>query len=160
MSALVLLKPSARYADTRQTMSNSADTVAVQSLGNAAIGSASASPTQASGGVGVRGLKLALAVLLLPACAGLSEGFYFQFLSFSARLRLGFFEWPDSLKLFLAGAGVFAALVILLWRPVVVYVFAHEATHALATWLCLGRVHRPGRVRGFHQARASIIDCR
>jgi hypothetical protein len=30
--------------------------------------------------------------------------------------------------------------MILLWRPVNIYVFFHEVSHALATWLCLGKV--------------------
>lgn len=35
---------------------------------------------------------------------------------------------------------MFAILGILLWRPVLLYVFSHELVHALAAWLCLGKV--------------------
>jgi hypothetical protein len=43
---------------------------------------------------------------------------------------------------FLAGAGCWLAVFLLLPKPMWVYVFGHELTHAVWTWLCLGRVKK------------------
>lgn len=87
-----------------------------------------------------RWVKLAIAVALLPVCVGFSQAFHAHFWGAGTKLKVGLFGWPETLQLFGAGAGLFAVLAVLLWRPVVVYVFAHEVVHAIATWMCLGRV--------------------
>lgn len=101
-------------------------------------------PGSVSGSTGsslwLRLCKGLLAVLLLPVCAGVLLGFYDYFWSFGARLRIEALGWPAEAKAFLAGAGAFGALAILFWRPLVLYVFAHEMVHALATWACGGKV--------------------
>jgi hypothetical protein len=84
--------------------------------------------------------KLVLAVALLPACVGLVLAFRDYFWGYGAQARAVLVGWPVLLKWFLGGVACFGAVAVLLWRPVVVYVFGHELMHALATWLCLGKV--------------------
>src|SRR5436190_17613151 len=83
----------------------------------------------------VRLFKLMAALALLPVCVGMTLGaqeFFGRYLAkHNARDLLSWFSY---------GAGTFALLAILLWRPVVVYVFGHELMHAIATWVCLGKV--------------------
>jgi hypothetical protein len=88
----------------------------------------------------LRLLKLVAGVLLLPACAGFAIAFHSCFWGTGTQIRVAMAGWPELFKWFMAGAGLFAAVGILLWRPMIVYAFAHEMVHALATWLCLGKV--------------------
>ncbi|MGD0091330.1 MAG: hypothetical protein ABSE73_15545 [Planctomycetota bacterium] len=92
------------------------------------------------GGVGWRILKFLAALVLIPGCVGLTLGIHEHFLSAWPKLTFAV-SGPGALsRWFLGGAAACAILTILLWRPVTLYVFSHELVHALATWLCLGRV--------------------
>jgi hypothetical protein len=102
-----------------------------------------AAPAAASAGRGsivVRVIKFVLALALIPACIGFSLGVHDHFTSMWTRMNFAVFGPGSMLKWFCGGIGGFAAFAILLWRPVVLYVFGHELVHAFATWLCLGRV--------------------
>lgn len=78
--------------------------------------------------------KTIVAVLLLPLCAG----------AVVALLRVlratGGAEafWVT----FLGGAACWVAVFLLLPKPMLIYVFGHELTHALWTWLFGGRVKK------------------
>jgi len=121
-----------------EDMSDAADTVSARP----AAPSASAGGSWASrlGLEPVRLLKLLAGVLLLPVCAGMAIAFHRCFWGPGMQLRVAVAGWPELFKWFMTGAGIFAAVGILLWRPVIVYAFSHEMVHALATWLCLGQV--------------------
>ncbi|MCY3023100.1 MAG: hypothetical protein NTW87_29335 [Planctomycetota bacterium] len=101
---------------------------------------APAVPGAASSGAGWRILKFFAALALIPACVGLTLGVHDHFMSVWPKMNLAMLGPGPLVTWFAIGAVVFAVLAILLWRPVVLYVFAHELVHALATWLCLGRV--------------------
>ncbi|MFM1769106.1 MAG: hypothetical protein RJA22_1635 [Verrucomicrobiota bacterium] len=79
-------------------------------------------------------LKTLLAMLLLPACAG----------AVTALMRVvrasGGAEtvWVP----FLGGAACWLVVFLLLPKPMLLYVFGHELTHAVWTWLFWGRVQR------------------
>jgi len=79
-------------------------------------------------------LKLVLAILLLPFCGG----------AIGALLRvLRVAGAADTFWVaFLGGAACWLAIYLLLPKPMLVYVFGHELTHALWTWLFGGRVKR------------------
>jgi hypothetical protein len=81
-----------------------------------------------------RWLKALVAVFLLPPCVGA-----FQTLArvISASGGMATFWLP-----FLCGAACWVVVFWLLPRPMWLYVFGHELTHALAAWLCGGRVKR------------------
>lgn len=125
-------------------MGGSADTVAMRPQNAAgaprAQGAASSAPGAASGGAAWRILKFLVALLLIPGCVGLTLGVHDHFLSAWPKLNLAVYGPGALLKWFLIGAASFAALGILLWRPVTLYVFSHELVHALAAWVCLGKV--------------------
>lgn len=91
-------------------------------------------------GIGWRILKFLAALALIPACVGLTLGVHNHFLSAWSRVNLAVAGPGALLRYFILGAVAFAVLAILLWRPVTLYVFSHELVHALATWLCLGKV--------------------
>ncbi|HYG76243.1 MAG TPA: hypothetical protein VEK08_14660 [Planctomycetota bacterium] len=123
-------------------MGAAAETVRPLNAAAAAPAKAAAnSPSPAANGSsGLRILKFFVALALIPACIGLSIGVHEAFLGAWTRMNLAAFGPGALLKWFLSGIGAFAVLAILLWRPVVVYVFGHELIHALATWMCLGKV--------------------
>ncbi len=89
--------------------------------------------------VPTRWVKFIVALFLLPSCAILSQTFFTSFARATVEQRLWAGEefW-------------FFSLGVLLWliaffglpRPIVVYVFGHELTHALWVWLMGGRVSR------------------
>lgn len=101
---------------------------------------ATTAPSQPNGGAVSRMVKFALALALVPVCIGMTLGAREFFAGSWGRLAGArhLFNW------FLYGAGSFALLAMLMWRPVVVYVFGHELMHALATWMCLGKVSKFG----------------
>jgi len=132
------LKRSWVRADTK-SMSGSADTAIVRP-GDGAPAAAGAGSLPGVWVSAWRMVKFAVAVALLPACAGLTLAFREYFWGYGTQARVAAVGWPVLLKWFLVGVGGFGALAILLWRPVVVYVFGHELMHALATWSCLGKV--------------------
>lgn len=117
-------------------MSDAADTVAARPVTPVAGGGWAAR----IGFAPLRILKFVAGLLLLPACAGFAIAFYNCFWGTGTQLRVAVAGWPDLFKWFMTGAGLFAAVGVLLWRPAIVYSFAHEMVHALTTWLCLGQV--------------------
>lgn len=100
---------------------------------------AAARPSLGSSGSGaLRLVKFALALALLPVCIGMTQGaleFCERFLNKSGASHV-----MIVLRWFLCGGAAFVLFAMVFWRPVVVYVFGHELIHALATWMCLGRV--------------------
>ncbi|MCW8131752.1 MAG: hypothetical protein KIS92_15505 [Planctomycetota bacterium] len=122
-----------------------ADTATLRPVAPVAQGAAIATGA-VSGGWVVRGLKLLLGILLIPACVGFSLAFHDVVYDWCVVVRVSeiFHLDPSGIVTcarWLAGGMVaFAVVGGLLWRPVLVYVFAHELVHALATWLSLGTV--------------------
>jgi hypothetical protein len=86
-----------------------------------------------------RWIKFIVAIFLLPICAALTQTFFTAFAraTFSQRLWAGEGFWFFSL-----GALLWVIAFFGLPRPVIVYVFGHELTHALWVWLMGGRVSR------------------
>ncbi len=78
--------------------------------------------------------KTIVAVLLLPLCAGAVVALL------RALRATGGSEsfWVT----FLGGAACWVAVFLLLPKPMLIYVFGHELTHALWTWLFGGRVKK------------------
>ncbi len=78
--------------------------------------------------------KTIVAVLLLPLCAGAIVALL------RAMRATGGSEsfWVA----FLGGAACWVAVFLLLPKPMLIYVFGHELTHALWTWLFGGRVKK------------------
>ncbi len=79
-------------------------------------------------------IKLLVAVGLLPVCAGAARTLW-------AVLRLDFGADTVWVAL-LAGAACWLLIFSLLPKPMWLYVFGHELTHALWTWLFGGRVKK------------------
>jgi hypothetical protein len=75
-----------------------------------------------------------VAILLLPVCAGAALALG-QVVRASGRAET---IWVAML----AGAACWLAIYLLLPKPMWVYVFGHELTHALWTWLLGGRVRK------------------
>jgi len=84
-------------------------------------------------------VKFIIAVFLLPICAALTQTFFTVFAraTVSERLWAGEEFWFFSL-----GALLWLIAFFGLPRPVILYVFGHELTHALWVWLMGGRVSR------------------
>ncbi len=79
-------------------------------------------------------IKFLLAVLLLPVCAGAARAVWLV-------LRAGF--GADSVWVpLLSGAACWIVVFLLLPKPMWLYVFGHELTHALWTWLFGGEVKK------------------
>jgi hypothetical protein len=79
-------------------------------------------------------LKLAVAILLLPFCAG-AVGALLQVARASGAADT---FWVA----FAGGAACWLGVFLLLPKPMLVYVFGHELTHALWAWAFGGRVKR------------------
>lgn len=79
-------------------------------------------------------LKTILAVLLLPVCLGAAEALW-RVLRASGSADT---TWVP----LAAGAACWWAVFLLLPKPMLLYVFGHELTHVLWTWLFGGRVQR------------------
>lgn len=78
--------------------------------------------------------KFVIAILLLPVCAGAAMALWMV-----VRASGG----ADTTWIpFLGGAACWCAIFIWLPRPMWIYVFGHELTHALWTWLFWGKVKR------------------
>jgi hypothetical protein len=96
-------------------------------------------PTPSTYLVPTRWVKLVFGVFLLPLCGILTQTFFTAF----ARATVSQHLWT-------AAPFWFFSLGALLWliafaglpRPIVVYVFGHELTHAVWVWLMGGRVTR------------------
>jgi len=79
-------------------------------------------------------VKLVVGLLLLPACAGAAAALW-RVLRASGN--------ADTIWVaVLAGAACWVIIYLLLPKPMSVYVFGHELTHALSTWLMGGRVKK------------------
>lgn len=73
-------------------------------------------------------------MLLLPVCAGAAQALW-RVVQVSGKADV---VWVAAL----AGAGCWLAIYLLLPKPMWVYVFGHELTHALWAWLFGGRVRK------------------
>jgi hypothetical protein len=89
--------------------------------------------------VPTRWVKNIFAVFLLPPCAILTQTFFTAFMraTFEQRLWAGVEFW-----FFSVGALLWLIAFFGLPRPLIIYVFGHELTHALWVWLMGGRVSR------------------
>ena len=79
-------------------------------------------------------IKFIIAVLLLPVCAGAAMALWKVLLTSGSADT----TWIP----FLAGAACWIIIFFLLPKPMWIYVFGHELTHALWTWLFGGRVKK------------------
>ncbi len=79
-------------------------------------------------------VKLLIGILLLPACFGAASALS-RVISVSGNAHT---FWVA----LLGGAACWLTVFLLLPRPMLIYVFGHELTHALWTWACLGRVKK------------------
>ena len=79
-------------------------------------------------------IKFIIAVLLLPVCTGSAMAFW-KVLRASGSADT---TWVP----FLAGAACWCVIFSLLPKPMWIYVFGHELTHALWTWLFGGQVKK------------------
>ena len=86
-----------------------------------------------------RWVKFVFAIFLLPICAILSQTFFTAFARATMTQRL----WAgEEFWFFSLGALLWLIAFFGLPRPIVIYVFGHELTHALWVWLMGGRVSR------------------
>jgi hypothetical protein len=84
-----------------------------------------------------RWVKFVVAIFLLPLCAILTQTFFTVFTRATVTHRL----WAgEQFWFFSLGAILWLIAFFGLPRPMVVYVFGHELTHALWVWLMGGRV--------------------
>lgn len=89
--------------------------------------------------VPTRWLKFTIALLLLPGCAILTQTFFTVFARATVNERL----WAgEEFWFFSLGAVLWLIAFFGLPRPIVLYVFGHELTHAIWVWLMGGRVSR------------------
>lgn len=89
--------------------------------------------------VPTRWLKFVVAIFLLPLCAILTQTFFTVFTRAAVTQRL----WAaEEFWFFSLGAILWLIAFFGLPRPMLVYVFGHELTHALWVWLMGGRVMR------------------
>jgi hypothetical protein len=79
-------------------------------------------------------IKFVVALLLLPVCAGVGLALW-QVLRASGSAVT---TWVP----FLGGAACWSVIFLLLPKPMWIYVFGHELTHALWTWLFGGEVKK------------------
>jgi hypothetical protein len=87
--------------------------------------------------VPARWVKFVFAIFLLPVCVVLSQTFFSSFARATVAQRL----WTgEAFWFFSLGAALWLIAFFGLPRPVVVYVFGHELTHAIWVWLMGGRV--------------------
>jgi len=80
----------------------------------------------------LRGLKNFLGLLLLPSCFAAAVALW--------RVVRANGDAEAFWVMFGAGAGCALVVFLLLPKPMLTYVFGHELTHALWTWLCGGKV--------------------
>ncbi len=86
-----------------------------------------------------RWVKFVIALFLLPLCAILTQTFFTVFTRATVTQRL----WAgEQFWFFSLGAILWLIAFFGLPRPMVIYVFGHELTHALWVWLMGGRVSR------------------
>lgn len=86
-----------------------------------------------------RWVKFVIAIFLLPLCAILTQTFFTVFARATVTHRL----WAgEEFWFFSLGAVLWLIAFFGLPRPMLVYVFGHELTHALCVWIMGGRVTR------------------
>ena len=86
-----------------------------------------------------RWVKFVFALFLLPFCAVLTQTFFTAFARATIAQRL----WAaEEFWFFSLGVVLWLIAFFGLSRPVVLYVFGHELTHALWVWMMGGRVSR------------------
>ncbi|MFL6539028.1 MAG: hypothetical protein ACJ8JD_12705 [Chthoniobacterales bacterium] len=86
-----------------------------------------------------RWFKFVVAIFLLPTCAILTQTFFTVFARATVSQRL----WAaEEFWFFSLGALLWLIAFFGLPRPMLVYVFGHELTHAVWVWLMGGRVSR------------------
>ena len=89
--------------------------------------------------VPTRWVKFIVALFLLPICGLLSQTFFTSFARAAVAERL----WAgEEFWFFSLGALLWLIAFFGLPRPIVLYVFGHELTHALWVWMMGGRVSR------------------
>ena len=89
--------------------------------------------------VPTRWVKFVVAFFLLPLCALLSQTFFTSFARATVTERL----WAgEEFWFFSLGAVLWLIAFFGLPRPLLIYVFGHELTHALWVWMMGGRVSR------------------
>jgi hypothetical protein len=89
--------------------------------------------------VPTRWVKFIIAIFLLPICNVLTQTFFTAFARAAVVQRL----WAgEEFWFFSLGAFLWLIAFVGLPRPVLVYVFGHELTHAVWVWLMGGRVSR------------------
>jgi hypothetical protein len=97
------------------------------------------SATMTSLMIPTRWLKFVFAIFLLPVCAILTQTFFTVFARATIAQRL----WTaEPFWFFSLGALLWLIAFIGLPRPILLYVFGHELTHAIWVWLMGGRVTR------------------
>jgi hypothetical protein len=79
-------------------------------------------------------LKLIIAIALLPFCAGAASALWMVLRASGSADT----TWIP----ILSGAACWLVIYVLLPKPMLVYVFGHELTHALWTWAMGGRVKK------------------
>src|SRR5438874_13037684 len=79
-------------------------------------------------------VKTIIAILLLPLCLGVTNALVMVLRASGGENSV----WVPML----AGAACWLVILLLLPKPMWVYVFGHELTHALWTWLFGGRVKK------------------
>lgn len=82
-------------------------------------------------------LKLVAIIVFIPLSIASAQSFFIQLHGLWTNYDRAF-NLPQ--QYFVAGILVYAALHFLLHKPITTYVFAHEMSHAVWTWLFLGRV--------------------
>jgi hypothetical protein len=84
-------------------------------------------------------VKFVIAIFLLPICGVLSQTFFTAFARATVAQRL----WAaEEFWFFALGAVLWLIAFLGLPRPLILYVFGHELTHALWVWLMGGRVSK------------------
>ncbi len=73
-----------------------------------------------------------IAVLLLPACYGITQGLWSAFRSFK--------DVPEGSFYFFTGFLSYFAFQWVFFRPIRTYVFGHELSHAIAAWMTGAKV--------------------
>jgi hypothetical protein len=89
--------------------------------------------------VPTRWVKFVIAIFLLPICAILGQTFFTAFARAAVVQR---FWAGEEFWFFSLGAILWLIAFFGLPRPILIYVFGHELTHALWVWLMGGRVSR------------------
>ncbi len=79
-------------------------------------------------------VKLVIGILLLPACIGAASAL--------SRVVSAAGNAQTFWVAIIGGAACWLTVFLLLPKPMLVYVFGHELTHALWTWACGGRVKK------------------